>query len=115
MDRQYKLQNENYILIDRDEELNSITNQPEVILMTKEVSLAFDKESGVLHKHGNPELVEAWANNAKKSFRDGGFTEMAEDIIVMSGKFPVEELNKCLNYTGYSLILYKKLIDLHQS
>jgi hypothetical protein len=115
MSLRYEIQHGSYYLLDRTKPRSALSPQPEVRLMADEIALAFDRESGTLHKHGKPETVELWATGARKTFRDGGFPDMAEDIIVMSGKFPIEELNKCLECTGYCLDLYKKLSTLSLS
>jgi len=74
-----------------------------------EVAIAFDKETWTLHKHGRKEYVEKWFNKTIKIFKKAGFIDMANNMVMISGKFPVEELNRCLDTTGYIQIMCKKL------
>lgn len=69
-----------------------------------EVGIAYDSKLGVLHKHGDPELVKAWAANFRSKISSvavEGSEEMAEDLKVKVGLFNVDELNKCINIPGY--------------
>lgn len=73
-----------------------------------EVALAIDRAEGNLCKHGAAALVDAWAEQTRKvvgslrtvlaSMRD----QWAEDLVVVCGRFPLEELNRCLSTTGYA-------------
>lgn len=74
-----------------------------------EVSLAFDKETGTLHKHGIPSLVLGWCAQSAKTLRDAGFSDMADALVCITGAFPVEELDKILNNSGYVGRFYVKL------
>lgn len=76
--------------------------------LLQEVALALDTDSGVLHKHGPAAKVEDWVANTKKKFADAGFTEMADQLTVLKGRFTLDDLNRCLSTTGYVLTLYKK-------
>lgn len=84
-----------------------------------EVALALDSESGNLHKHGKPEHVNTWAAHARKSFHEAAeraenvedqqmYREMAACIVVMQGRFSLEDLNKVLTCSGYAGQLYRK-------
>lgn len=108
MSFEYELQHGSYYLYNPDN-VDLITKQKKIVLMCDEVAICFDKESGTLHKHGIPANVEQWYVNARKKFIDGGFPEMAEDLIMIQGAFPVEELNKCLSTTGYISKFWKDL------
>ena len=77
-------------------------------------SMGKDGET-VLHEHGPPERVRAWADttrakyllHAEAALRDGEpiaaatFKEMAAEITVIEGKFPITDLNRFLTTTGY--------------
>ena len=78
-----------------------------------EVSIAFDKESGTLHKHGSREMVERWADNAKSKFRESGFGEMADDIVVITGAFDLNDINRCITTSGYIGVLFARLQKEH--
>lgn len=76
-----------------------------------EVAIAVDRDGPVMHKHGPRETVEAWANSARERLRSqGGMgAEMAENLVVLCGRFPVGELNKLLVSTGYIEEFMRKL------
>jgi len=81
-----------------------------------EVSLALDKSDGTLHKHGSPEFVHRWFADAQKKLRDAGANEWAENLVVLTGRFPLDELNACLSNSSYAGRLYQKALagDLKQ-
>lgn len=106
----YKLMHGSYYLTD-ESKINPITNQPNVVLMTDEVALAIDIAEGVLHKHGIPENVSSWNAVASKKMRDAGMDEWADNLVVVTGAFPVEEINKCLEISGYAKVFYEKLMS----
>lgn len=77
-----------------------------------EVALALDAEDGILHKHGNPEAVNAWARDAQSRLRAQGDigVEMADQIKVITGRFPVDDLNRCITHSGYVGVLYRRMM-----
>ena len=75
-----------------------------------EVSLAIDTVEGTLHKHGVPELVAAWHAETTRKLREGGCAEWADNLVVVTGRFPIEEVNKCVGAMTYAGIFYKRLI-----
>jgi hypothetical protein len=76
-----------------------------------EVAICLDKESGTRHKFGDPEVVRAWHANTQKSFRDAGSPEMAEDLVVIQGRFTLEDINKVIDNSCYTAVLYTKVMD----
>ena len=48
-----------------------------------EVSLAFDLENGVLHKHGDPQMVSNLTEKAKKKLTDGGFQKWQKILLLL--------------------------------
>lgn len=89
-----------YVLVDCTDE-SDLAGSHKTILETDVAAIAFDRESGTLHKHGSPELVESWARSARQRLRDKGFDDMADDIVSICGMIPVEELNKAISISGY--------------
>ena len=77
------------------------------------ISLAFDREDGILHKHGEPKLVEAWAEDARERLSRGGEIgkEMANNLIVVTGRFPLTELNTLLACSSYAPEMLRKLLS----
>ena len=97
--------------------------------------------SGTLLKHGSPEKVEAWFRNTRTRFYSASndlsiynkineafsrlgkkssmsyeehkrfFLSEIESLKLVSGKFNVEELNKCIEITGYIGKFYESLIE----
>lgn len=112
MDYQYTVIAGSYYLFDMDSKPNPITKERNIILMTDEIAIAFDGSDGTLHKHGSPENVSNWLTTAKKKLQDAGHHGMASDLLMMSGQFPVEEVNKCISTSGYAKVLYQKLATL---
>lgn len=110
MNLQYELRSGSYYLIDFDVAPNPITKEREIRLMSDVVSICFDRDNGTLHKHGRPESVEQWATVTAKKFRDNGLVEMANDLMVVTGAFPVDEINKCLSHSGYCKIFLEKIL-----
>lgn len=102
MDYHYKLVCGQYVLHDGDGPIG----QPR-----DEVMLCFDAESGTLHKHGAPEAVSRWHQEAQKKYRNVGFHEMADQLVAITGRFPLEELNRCLSTSGYVARMYDRLKD----
>lgn len=74
------------------------------------VAIAFDRESGTLHKHGQPELVRAWHSRAQNQFRAAGFAAHAEALVVIEGRFLLEDLNRCLSTSGYVRRMYQQFV-----
>lgn len=77
-----------------------------------EVALVFDKECGVLHKHGPASSVQAWVQTVRQkteSVRGVDGFDLYSDLVVIQGRFPVDMLNRCLDTSGYVLKLYEQL------
>lgn len=111
MSYEYELNYGSYYLYDTNKPVNSITKERDIILMCDSIAIAFDSESGTLHKHGRPEQVTQWYNTARNKFISAGFDDMANSLILIEGTFPVEEVNKCISCSGYISVFYKKLQD----
>ena len=102
MDYQYRINGGQYVLHDGDDPIGPLL---------EEVAIAFDRESGTLHKHGSPEMVENWVKNARQKFNDAGYDKFADDLVTISGKFPLEDLNKFLTHTGYIGLYFKRQME----
>lgn len=75
-----------------------------------EVSICFDKADNVLLKHGNPAIVSDYASNARQRYAAAGFADVAEDLVVITGAFDLEELNKVVSICDYVGRFYKNLL-----
>jgi hypothetical protein len=74
------------------------------------VALAIDIAEGTLHKHGIPEKVSAWQAETSQRLRAAGCTEWADNLVTVTGRFPLEEVNNCLAIQGYAGAFYARLI-----
>jgi len=99
----YEFDGFDYLLID---------DNGDTIDRMDEVSVCFDKTDSVLLKHGDPKKVYKYYEETRRKIAllndfDGG---MLFDICFIQGRFPVEEVNKCLDICDYVGIFYKKMI-----
>ena len=90
-----------------------------------EIALCFDKETGTLFKHGNPDMVSQWYQQSlqfRQKMEDLGRSshpiailneQMTSDLVCIQGKFPLEDLNACLSTTGYVKTFYERLLVQH--
>jgi hypothetical protein len=109
MDLQYQLKRGSYYLYDMAEPPSPSTGERRFRLKTENVAIAFDASTGILHKHGNPTLIQSWATLTRRRLRAEGALDSANDIVVVSGPLPVEEINKCLWIAGYCRRMFKRL------
>lgn len=100
MDYQYKLNAGQYVLHDGDNPIGAVIDT---------VALAFCAQSGTLHKHGAPDMVQRWARTFRERAQARGVPELADHIAVIEGRIPVAELNRCLDTSGYILRLYARI------
>jgi hypothetical protein len=101
MSRSYGLNCGQYVLMDGDRPIGRVLD---------EVSIALDKVEGTLHKHGSPDSVHAWHSRTQQALRSSGANEMADNLVVLTGRFPLDELNRCITHTGYAGRLYAKAL-----
>jgi len=109
MDLQYQLKAGSYYLYDMKEPPSPYTGERRFRLKTDTVAIAFDRSTGELHQHGNPTRIQSWATGARRRLRAAGAIDIANDIVVVSGPLPVEEINKCLGISGYCRRLFHRL------
>lgn len=112
MTLQYQLKAGNYHLYDLSTPPSKATGEHRLRLMTDTVALAFDMRTGELHEHGNPVRIHSWAATTRRRLRAAGSVDSANDIVVVSGPLPVEEINKCLQIQGYCRHLLSRLSTL---
>ena len=109
MSLQYQLKQGNYHLYDLSTPPSKVTGEHRLRLMTDNVAIAFCARTGVLHEHGSPTRIHIWATNTRRRLRDAGEVASANDIVVVSGPLPVDEINKCLRIDGYCQQLFRRL------
>lgn len=74
------------------------------------VALAIDTDEGTLHKHGNPESVSDWYVKTRQKLREAGCETWADRLVVIEGRFPLDEINKCISAGGYGKFFLDKLL-----
>jgi hypothetical protein len=112
MTLQYQLKEGNYHLYDLSSPASKVTGEHRLRLSTDTVAIAFDASTGVLHEHGNPARIHSWATTARRRLRAAGSLDSANDIVVVSGPLPVDEINKCLRVEGYCRRMFTRLATL---
>lgn len=109
---QYQLKEGNYHLYDMSTPASAVTGERRLRLKTDNVAIAFDASTGVLHEHGSPLRIHSWASTARRRLRAAGALDSANDIVVVSGPLPVDEINKCLQISGYCRRMFTRLSSL---
>jgi hypothetical protein len=109
---QYQLKEGNYHLYDLSTPASKVTGEHRLRLKTDNVAIAFDARTGELHEHGSPLRIHSWATTARRRLHAAGSHDSANDIVVVSGPLPVDEINKCLRISGYCRSLFKQLANL---
>jgi len=109
MDLQYELKAGSYYLYDLQEKPSQVTGERRFKLKTEDVALAFDISTGALHQHGTPQRILNWALGHRRRLRAAGDQAAANDLVVVSGPLPVEEINNCLAISGYCRRMFKRL------
>jgi len=109
---QYQLKEGNYHLYDLSTAASKVTGEHRLRLRSETVAIAFDRSTGTLHEHGSPLRIHCWASNTRRRLRAAGAWERADDIVVVSGPLPVDEINKCLAIQGYCRSMYSRLSSL---
>lgn len=112
MTLQYQLKEGNYHLYDLSSPASKVSGEHRLRLSTDTVAIAFDASTGVLHEHGNPARIHSWATTARRRLRAAGSLDSANDIVVVSGPLPVDEINKCLRVEGYCRRMFTRLATL---
>ena len=112
MDLQYQLKAGAYYLYDMHEAPSAVTGERRFKLKTDTVAIAFDAHTGQVHQHGSPARIQSWAIHTRRRLRAAGAVQEANDIVVVSGPLPVDELNKCLWIAGYCRRLLQRLASL---
>ena len=102
----YSYENGEYVMFYRD--------NGDVLCRIEEVAIAFSKESfdggmWTLHKHGSKEAVQRWYDNVTKKYREAGLDDIADEMVMIVGKFPVDELNRTIETSGYIKKMIEKL------
>ncbi len=112
MDLQYQLKAGSYYLYDLRDTPSTVTGERRFRLKTDTVAIAFDQHTGQMHQHGSPTRIQSWAAHTRRRLRAAGRLQDANDLVVVSGPLPVDELNKCLWVAGYCRRMLARLASL---
>ncbi|MCD2512698.1 hypothetical protein [Comamonas endophytica] len=112
MELQYQLKAGHYYLYDMRDAPSAVTGERRFRLRTETVAIAFDLHTGEVHQHGTPTRILSWALTARRRLRAAGAWDSADDIVVVSGPLPVEEINNCLRIRGYCRRMFQRLSSL---
>lgn len=95
----YELRFGSYYLVDE---------RGSILFMTDTVAICFSRDDPIwtLHKHGSPDTVVEWYESTVANYRAHGLDDIADSLALIEGKFPVDQLNRALDTTGY----VKKLV-----
>lgn len=74
------------------------------------IALAFDRDSGELYLHGEPARVHTWASLTLKRLAHSCHYEEADALVVVTGRLPLVEVNRCLNEKNYCREFYQRLM-----
>lgn len=115
-----------YYEINNDGDYELYSNGELIYNVGKEVSISysFEKEDGVvrsvLYKHGSPKLVKLchddYLNKLKEANKDNESSvidEMIKAQYLMTGRFDLEELNKCLSICDYIGSLHQQVFKIN--
>lgn len=112
MDQQYQLKAGHYYLYDMRDTPSVVTGERRFRLRTETVAIAFNLHTGEVHQHGTPTRILSWALTARRRLRAAGAWDSADDIVVVSGPLPVDEINNCLRIRGYCRRMFQRLSSL---
>ncbi|MNR71491.1 hypothetical protein D3C71_21170 [compost metagenome] len=75
-----------------------------------EVALVIDLDTGSLLKHGAVDLVSKWLQDYRLKLQ-AMLPEAAEKVVMLSGRIPVDELNRALTTSGYAVKVWNMAHD----
>ncbi len=76
------------------------------------VAIALSVDMETLLKHGTPSAVSVWLTLTKDRLIEKGQQETADNIVMIEGRFPLDELNRCLTTSGYVMKLYREMMEM---
>lgn len=74
----------------------------EEIHRAQTLGVLIDVESNVLLKVGPAESVQRLHGHLRKTYVDRGFPEIADHLQCYTGPFPIDEVNRLIEVTGYA-------------
>ena len=101
MSYKYTLNCGQYVLTDRDQPISAPSDT---------ISIGLDRDTGQLYRHGTQQNVDLWFEKQQKNLRAAGLDEWADNLVVITGRFPLDDVNKMLSHLDYAGIFYQKLM-----
>jgi hypothetical protein len=100
--KRYEYKNGSYYWMDGDK----------ILEMSSEVGILFDvvDDTWVLLRHGDSERVRKFAEGVRRKYISSGLQDFADGLFVISGKFPIDELNHLIHCSGYGRAFYEKVV-----
>lgn len=92
-----------------------VNESGQTVAAFEEVALVYqdDGETVFLRKHGEASDVQKWYDKERAKLEGSGMSEFARSIkILRSTKLPFEELNKCIEDSGYVGRMVQKFASL---
>lgn len=83
---------------------------------SEKLAISYDEKNGTLHRHGNYNSVKEWHDKTSNVLICGGFEEYANSLILISffiNTDVIDELNKCINISGYVSHIQEKLSEIN--
>ena len=74
------------------------------------LSFAIDIVEGNLAKYGDPEQVQAWYAREVVKMRQIGWDEQADALVVVTGRFPLDEVNAMMLNRALAGLFYQRLV-----
>lgn len=99
--KHYELNCRQYVLMDGDKPIGKVHDT---------LSFCINKDDGYLQKFGDPEKVKTWYLNETAKLRISGANEFSEAFVVITGRFPLDEINKLIANPNCAGEFYQKLV-----
>lgn len=81
-----------------------------MLISTTYPAVLFDRDTGLLHKHGDFARLRKIAAEMRSKYARVGARELAVNLtIYASATFDIEELNRCLSIDGYCKSMHERL------
>ena len=89
-----------------------LVEDSEILDRFEKLGILMDKEGSVLLKWGDINRVKKTFEENSKKFRDGGFYDIADDLVLLDiSKLDQEEIDKCIDICDYCGKIYKNFIS----
>lgn len=70
------------------------------------MAVMFDKSCGTVYKVGDYNLLKGYYNETQELYRNSGYDDIADDLVLMELPSNEEEIEKVISIAGYVKNLY---------